>query len=75
MFIHDIKQFAKNEKTTKDERNRTTKSTKIKTFEEKETYYYFEILEKDINKQAERKEKNLKRIFQENEETSRNQTT
>ena len=45
-------------KTANDGRNRTTKSGKIRTLREKETYKYMGILEVDIIKQAEMKEKN-----------------
>ena len=62
-------------KTTNDGRNRTTKSRKIRTLGEKETYKYLGILEADTIKHAKMKEKILKRIPQENEETIRNQTT
>ena len=41
---------------------------------EKETYRYLRILEEDTIKQVEMKEKNSKRVSQENEETTGNQT-
>ena len=53
--------FTNNEKrkTTNDGKNRTTKSRKkIQMLEEKETYKYFGILEADIIKHVEMKEKN-----------------
>ena len=61
-------------KITNDGRNRTTKSRKIKTFGEKVTYKYLGILEMDIIKHAEMKEK-LKRIRPEKEEALQDQTT
>ena len=66
---------ANNEKlrTTKDGRNRITKSRKkIRTFWEKETYKYLEILGADTIKHKEMKEK---KIPQEDVKTTRNQTT
>ena len=39
---------------------------RVKTLAENETYKYLGILEADAIKQEEMKEKNLKRIFQEN---------
>ena len=48
---------------------------KIRTLGEKETNKYLVILEGDTIKHAEMKEKLKKRIPQENEKTTRNQTT
>ena len=48
---------------------------KIRTLGEMETYEYLGILEADINKKVSIKEKNYKRIHQENEKSTRNQTT
>ena len=47
---------------------------KIRTLEEKEAYKYLRILEADIIKQRDIKEKNLKRVSQENENTTRIQS-
>ena len=47
---------------------------KTRTLWEKETYKYLGILEADTIKHAEMKEKNKKRISQENEKTTLNQT-
>ena len=41
---------------------------------ERETFKYLGILEADTIKQGEKKEKKLKRVSQEDEETTRNQT-
>ena len=48
---------------------------KIRMLREKETYKYLGILEADTIKQVEMKEKNYKRVSQESEKTTRNQTT
>ena len=45
---------------------------KIRTFEKRETYTYFGILEVDPTKHAEMRERNRKRIPQEIEKTTRN---
>ena len=45
---------------TNNERNKTTKSRKIRKLGEKENYKYLEILEADIIKQVERQE-NIKK--------------
>ena len=47
---------------------------KIRTLGEKETFKYFGILKVDTINQVEMKEKNLKRVYQKNEKTTRNQT-
>ena len=47
---------------------------KIKMLGERETFKYLGILEADTIKQGEKKEKKLKRVSQEDEETTRNQT-
>ena len=54
------------------ERMELTNQEKISTLGEKETYKYFGILEPNTIKQLVRKEK--KRISQENEKATRNQT-
>ena len=48
---------------------------KTRTLGEKETHEYLGILEANAIKHAEMKEKKLKRIHQENDKTTRNQTT
>ena len=57
---------------THDERNGTTKSRKIRTHGEKETYAYLGILKADTIKQVEMKERIKKRLFQENEKATGN---
>ena len=47
---------------------------KIRMFREKEIYKYLGILDGDTIEQVRMKEKNLKRVSQENKETSGNQT-
>ena len=62
------------QKTTHNRKNGTTKQEKIRTQGEKETYKLFGILETDTIKQVKTKEKIKKRISQENEKTTWNQT-
>ena len=50
-------------KTTNDGRNRTNKSSRIRSLREKETYKYLGILEVDIIKQVEMKEKKIKKEY------------
>ena len=66
---------ASNEKwqTTYDWRNGTTKSDKIRTLGEKDTYKYLGLLEADTIKQVEKKTK-FKRISQENKKSTRDKT-
>ena len=47
---------------------------KIRTLEEKETYKYLGILEAGTIKQVKNKEENVKRVLQENEKTTQNQS-
>ena len=54
--------------------NKTTKSRKIRTLGEKETYIYLRMLEADTIKHAEMTEENKKRIPQVNEKPPRNIT-
>ena len=56
------------------ERMELLKQEKIRTLGEKETYKYLGIMEADTIKQVEMKEKTFKRLFQENEKATRNQT-
>ena len=59
----------------KSDRQHILNQEKIRTLGEKETYKYLGILETDTIKQVEMKEKKIKkRIYQENEKTTRNQT-
>ena len=59
---HGIMRYARKQETTHDGRIRTTKSRKIKTLGEKETYKFLGILEADTIKQVEMKEK-IKRKY------------
>ena len=52
--------------TTYDERSRNTKSKKLRSGGEKETYKSLGILEVDTIKQVEMKEKKLKSVSQKN---------
>ena len=61
-------------KTVNDVKNRTTKSRKIRTLGKMKTYKYLGIFKADAIKQAEMKEKILKRVTQKNEKTTQNQT-
>ena len=64
----------RNGKRHKTERIELRNQEKIRMLGEKKTYKYLVILEADTIKQVEMKEKILKRVFQVNEKTTRNQT-
>ena len=54
------------------ERREPQNQDRIRTFAEKESYKYLGIVEADIIKQAEKKEKNKKRVPQTKEKASGN---